>query len=57
MKTNFLMGLAALCLILATSCEKSADQASFAPDTTLNAVAVTTTETQDALNSVEELEN
>ncbi|MDZ4707306.1 MAG: hypothetical protein SH818_02795 [Saprospiraceae bacterium] len=57
MKTNFLMGLAALCLILATSCEKSTDNASFAPDTTLNAVAVTTIETQDALISVEDLEN
>lgn len=56
MKINFLMGLTALGLI-ASSCEKSTDQASLEPDTTLNAVAVTTTETQDALISVEELEN
>lgn len=57
MKTNFLMGLATLCLFIATSCEKSTDQSALAPDTTLNAVAVNNTETQDALNSVEELEN
>ncbi len=57
MKTNFLMGLTALCLVFVTSCEKSVDDTALAPDTTLNAVAVTTTETQDALISVEELEN
>jgi hypothetical protein len=57
MKSNFLMGCIAMIFLTFLSCQKSPDTNFTETDTVLDAVTNTTAESQDALTTVEDLEN
>lgn len=57
MKSNFLMGCIAMFFLTLLSCQKNSDTNFTENDTVLDAVTNATAESQDALTSVEDLEN